>query len=288
MFFIGIDIGGTKIKGILREGKKILSRLEKSTPKDQIEILRAILYLIDSLIKQSNVNQKEIGGIGLAIAGILDLNKGKIIKSKNIPAINGLTIRKVIKKEIGLEKVRIDNDANCFLLGEIKAGSAQGINNILGITLGSGVGGGIWLNNKIYSGNNGTAAEFGWMIIREKRDNLLSLEDLCSRKWFLGNLQKEPKEIYSLAKSGDKNALNIWQSYGENLGIGLSNLINIFNPSIIILGGGISQASQFFRQTMKKKIKDLVLSPLAKKTKIIKSKAPNKAGAIGASYLFGK
>jgi len=288
MFFIGIDIGGTKIKGILREGKKILSRLEKSTPKDQIEILRAILYLIDSLIKQSNVNQKEIGGIGLAIAGILDLNKGKIIKSKNIPAINGLTIRKVIKKEIGLEKVRIDNDANCFLLGEIKAGSAQGINNILGITLGSGVGGGIWLNNKIYSGNNGTAAEFGWMIIREKRDNLLSLEDLCSRKWFLSNIQKEPKEIYSLAKSGDKNALNIWQSYGENLGIGLSNLINIFNPSIIILGGGISQASQFFRQTMKKKIKDLVLSPLAKKTKIIKSKAPNKAGAIGASYLFGK
>ena len=288
MFFIGIDIGGTKIKGILREGKKILSRLEKSTPKDQIEILRAILYLIDSLIKQSNVNQKEIGGIGLAIAGILDLNKGKIIKSKNIPAINGLTIRKVIKKEIGLEKVRIDNDANCFLLGEIKAGSAQGINNILGITLGSGVGGGIWLNNKIYSGNNGTAAEFGWMIIREKRDNLLSFEDLCSRKWFLSNFQKEPKEIYSLAKSGDKNALNIWQSYGENLGIGLSNLINIFNPSIIILGGGISQASQFFRQTMKKKIKDLVLSPLAKKTKIIKSKAPNKAGAIGASYLFGK
>ena len=288
MFFIGIDIGGTKIKGILREGKKILSRLEKSTPKDQIEILRAILYLIDSLIKQSNVNQKEIGGIGLAIAGILDLNKGKIIKSKNIPAINGLTIRKVIKKEIGLEKVRIDNDANCFLLGEIKAGSAQGINNILGITLGSGVGGGIWLNNKIYSGNNGTAAEFGWMIIRGKRDNLLSLEDLCSRKWFLSNIQKEPKEIYSLAKSGDKNALNIWQSYGENLGIGLSNLINIFNPSIIILGGGISQASQFFRQTMKKKIKDLVLSPLAKKTKIIKSKAPNKAGAIGASYLFGK
>ena len=288
MFFIGIDIGGTKIKGILREGKKILSRIEKSTPNDQIEILRAILYLIDSLIKQSNVNQKEIGGIGLAIAGILDLNKGKIIKSKNIPAINGLTIRKVIKKEIGLEKVRIDNDANCFLLGEIKAGSAQGINNILGITLGSGVGGGIWLNNKIYSGNNGTAAEFGWMIIREKRDNLLSLEDLCSRKWFLSNIQKEPKEIYSLAKSGDKNALNIWQSYGENLGIGLSNLINIFNPSIIILGGGISQASQFFRQTMKKKIKDLVLSPLAKKTKIIKSKAPNKAGAIGASYLFGK
>ena len=283
--FIGLDIGGTNIKAIVREQRKIISQIKIRTPLNEDDILAAILDLIDNLINQVGITIKDVQRIGLAAAGVVDLENKRIIKSPNRPSLNNSDLAIEIQERLKIT-TKIDNDANCFLLGEIKQSSLDSkYQSILGITLGSGVGGGIWLDNQIYHGDNGSAAEFGWMVIGQRKSEPLFFEDLCSRKWFLKNFQKEPVEIYSLAKNKDGRSLNIWQGYGENLGIGLANLTNIFDPGLIILGGGISQAMEFFNQPMKNKIQELVLSPKGKDIKIIASQNPSFSGAIGASYL---
>ncbi len=283
--FIGLDIGGTNIKAIIRNQDEIISQTETKTPVNEADILVASLDLVDSLINRARITIQDIQKIGLAVAGIIDLKYKKIIKSPNKPSLNGSNLAVDIQKKLKVT-VELDNDANCFLLGEvIQTGFNQRYQNILGITLGSGVGGGIWLNNQIYHGENGSAAEFGWMVVGQRKSGMLFFEEVCSQKWFLKNFQKESVEIYSLAKTQDKTALNIWRNYGENLGISLANLINIFDPGLIILGGGISRAVEFFNQPMKNKVQELVIFSKGKNIKIITSQDPFFSGAIGASYL---
>ena len=283
--FIGIDIGGTNIKAVIRQDNKIIKKTRKRTPKTSLEILGVVFDLIDNLIEDTNNYNQSAQKIGLAVAGLVDSNNGQIIQCPNLPDLDNLNLKKKIWDKFKI-KTSIDNDANCFLLGEIKKKDLdKKYQNIIGITLGSGVGGGIWLGGQIYHGYNNVAAEFGWMIIREKDGRLLSFEDLCSKKWFLNNFQKEPEEIYQLARQNNQEALNVWQDYGENLGIGLANLTNIFDPDTIILGGGISQANKFFEQPMRDKIEQLVFSLAGKEVKIIIADDPSFSGAIGASWL---
>lgn len=235
---IGLDIGATKIMGILWDGKSVFYSIKILTSKNKKKFLFDLFEIIFVLVDL--VGKNKILGINIAVAGILD-NNGKMLKSPNLPSIENLNLKNLVSRKFK-KPVKIINDAKAFLLAESKLGAGMGYKNPIALTLGSGVGGA-----HVYAG------EFGHMII----DKNLSLE----------NLVKNRKKM------------------GYYLGIGLANLSNIFEPDIIILGGGLSKAAKLFLPQTKLTMRKFIMSPMVKKVRIKLSKLGDEAVAIGATLI---
>ncbi len=275
---IGIDIGGTNMRAILFKDNKILFDYNLATPQnDKESFLIMFKALIEPLLEKANQERLEVKGIGVGIAGIYNFNQDKIIFSPNIKIIEGLSLKEEIKKLFNLNKIILDNDTNCFLLAESKLGAVRDYNNVLGITIGTGIGGSWLLNKKIYQGIHGTAMELGH-IIADSND-LITLEQSFQKL-----TKNNPKLLSEKAKYGDKLAESLFKELGKILGIALANIINLIDPQIIVIGGGVIESSNLFMSEVEKYKTQFTISPLAKKTKIIKAKLKN-SGAIGAALL---
>lgn len=279
-YIIGIDIGGSKMIAALVKGGKVYNKIKKPTPKNRKKFFIELQMMVEQLIKKSG-GQENIIGIGCGIIGVLDAKTGTILMADNLRILNGFNIKKWLSKKFGLE-VRIDNDSRSFTRGEYLFGSGRGFKNIVGMTLGTGIGGGLVIDGKIFHGSFNSAGEIGHMIYSETE-----FEDLINVKSFKEDGFKSLLEIYQMAQSGNKKAKNIFKNLGNYLGIGFANIINILDPEAIIIGGGISGAAKFFlpyaRQTMKK----FVISPKSRKNvKIIIGNLGENAGAVGAAALF--
>lgn len=242
---LGIDIGASKINIVVWNGKKIVDKwLSEEATKEKLK---------------QGVGQFDIKKIGIGVPGIV--KDSKIIKCPNLSGLNGLDLRKLLKKD-----VRLDNDANCFLRAEAKLGAAQRYKNVLAITLGTGIGGSIMINGKIYYGANNSAGEIGHMIIKDSKFRTQNLKlQLKTQNCFTW------EQFYQASKNDSKKQSKV-------LSIGLANLINILDPEIIVIGGGAAQMPKDFRK--------YIISPLSKKTPIVFSKLGLDAGAIGAALLF--
>ncbi len=297
---IGIDIGGTNIKGVLMNGNKVVVRKKISTKSKSNKkiILTQLFECINYLIKRAG----RIRGIGVGVAGPIDFKNKKILNPPNVTAFKNLHLEEIIKDKFGIEIV-IDNDVNYLTLAEAILGAAKGKNFVIGLGLGTGVGGGIVLNEKIFHGANGSAGEIGHMIIacpeRSRGDN--SRQCHCGSKGCLEayvnekGIRKTTEEIFGkeidsitlfeMAKKRNKKAIKVWQITAKHLGIGLANLVNIMNPDIIVIGGGIANVGGLLLRPAKKEMKKNILSPLAKNTSIVKAKLGEYAGAIGAGLL---
>lgn len=263
-FIIGIDIGGSKINTILFSNGKVLKKIKILTPKrSRKEFLEKLEELIGRLI--SNIDKKEISGIGCGIAGALDLNNGIVLNSPNLKILNGFNIKNWMQKKFNCD-VKIDNDARCFTRAEYLFGSGRGYKNIVGITLGTGIGGGIIIDGKMIYGANDSAGEFGHMVTGHSQD----FESLTVKY-----LRKIGKTKASL------------KNFEINLAIGIANIINVLDPQAIIVGGGASEAVKFFIPKIKTMIKRLIVSPKSyKNVKILTGKLGDNAGAIGAAAIF--
>ncbi len=290
--YIGFDIGGTKIDAGLVRGNKILRRKTLPTPKNKKDFLAAVFDAIRELASRKS----EIKGIGVAMAGVIDA--GKIIKSPNLPKLNGLNLKKAIEDGFKIP-VRVGNDAKCFLRAEARFGAARNKKNSVGLILGTGVGGSIMIGGKIYCGRDGSAGEIGHTIIKinpkseirnpkQLLNNLYSFEDFVSKKGFAAFGIKDAKKLEDSAKKGDKKALKIHKIIGVYLGVGLANIVNIFNPEIIVLGGGLARAGELLTGPARRVVKKLALSPKAKNTPVVVSELGDKAGILGAALLFDK
>jgi len=205
----------------------------------------------------------------------------------------------LVEKELKI-KTFMDNDANCFALGEAILGAGKSTETVFGITLGSGVGGGIIqklkvksekLKVKIYSGAFGSAGEVGHMCIkfdgfRCSCGNKGCLEEYASERFIKRKTKISPLELEKKAKRGDRNAQEIYRQLGKNLGVGLANIVNILDPEVIVIGGGISKAGEFILKSAKKEMQKRIISPVSKKyVKIKKAGLGDYAGAIGAALL---
>ncbi len=276
---IGVDIGGTKMLAVLLDGEKILDEYMLATPKDSVEHFVIMLNaLLEPLLERAKKDRAIVVGIGIGIAGIIDLKIKKVLKSPNIPIIEGSSFVFQLEKKYILP-VFIDNDANCFLRAEAKIGSARKYDNIFGITIGTGIGSAWWFNGNIYLGADGSAGEFGHNIIDFK--SKLSLE-----KSYQDLTQRNTLNMSNEAYRGDPLAIRSFEEFGEILGLSLANLINTINPEIIVMGGGGSESADLFLPTSKKMIKEYAHSESGKKTKILISKLDKQAGAIGAAMLI--
>jgi len=291
---IGIDIGGTNIKGVLLSNQKIVAKIKiptKSKTNEKI-IVGQIFKCIEKLLKKN----KKIDGIGIGVAGPVDFENQKILNPPNVTGLKGIDLKGEIEDKFKIKTI-IDNDVHCLTLAETLLGAGKGKKMVIGIGLGTGVGGGIIIDKKIVYGKSGTAGEMGHMTIDKfgrkcacgQRGCLEAyINEKGIRKTAFEILGKRIDTItlYNMARKGNRKAIEIWQETGKYLGLGLANIVDSLNPDIIIVGGGIANAGELILNSAKKEMRKNILSPLAKKTSVIKAKLGEFAGAIGAGLLI--
>jgi len=276
---IGIDIGASKIGFVLLENSQVIKTTKKiATPSSKEKLLALLKENINQMI--SGLAKPKVQGIGIGVPGPLN-NKGDLILNPpNLKYLSQCPLAKIIEKELKL-KTTMENDSNCFTLAEALLGAGQGFKTVFGITLGSGVGGGIVIGGKIYQGSFSSTSEVGHMIINFDGPACSCgshgcLEEYCSKRFFLKHgttPQKANKSLY--------------QEYGKYLGIGLANIINLLDPEVIVVGGGISKSLSLFLKQARQEALRLTLSPISRKcVKIKKAKLGEFSGAIGAGLLF--
>ncbi len=282
---LGVDIGGTEIKAGLVEDCKIIDFVEVPTHanKSQKEIFSQICKAIDLVIS------KETRAIGIGVPAICDTKKGIVYDCVNIPSWKNYALKKEIETKYKLP-VRINNDANCFALAELMCGKGIKFDNIVGITIGTGLGAGIIINGVLYEGKNCGAGEIGRLVIEGNK-----LETFCSSKYFNNNsanaeTNHNAKQLYDIAcnsknSSVAKKAKQTYTDFGKDLGEAVSNVINAYSPEVVIIGGSIANAKKFFEKSMLSEIKLNIPKQSAKEIKVVFSSL-NHAGVIGAALLF--
>lgn len=266
---IGIDLGGTKILTALIDsrGKIVLSDQRATLASEGPDIIiEAMLDSIRNALKQADASPAEIGTIGIAAAGLADSRTGVLYTSPNLPGWHHVPLRDRIQQSLGIKTFLI-NDAKAAALGEYRFGAGRGTDYLIYVTLGTGIGGGIVINGKIYGGATGLAGEIGHMTIddngpkcycgntgcwevlasgtamaREAKRLITSGADTSILDLTGGDIEKVTAEIINTAAlNGDRPATELIAWTSHNIGVGLANLINIFNPRLIVIGGGLSK-----------------------------------------------
>ncbi len=286
-YIIGVDVGGTSIRaGLVAKGLIISSVILKTeVNKGQKRVIDNIVRAITTL---SEKIEDEIIVVGIGVPGVLDLRKGIIKCSPNLP-FKDTPLASIISKRIG-KQICVDNDANCFALAETRYGAAQNKRNVIGITLGTGVGSGLIIHGKVYHGVS-SGPELGHTTInfngpKANCNNNGCVEEYVSIRGILGRAKglniKTPKDLFELAEQGNKKAIKAWQETGFYLGIAAANFANAFDPDVIVIGGNIANAWKFFSKEMDKTVKKRALN---NQIKVVKSKLGDQAGILGAACL---
>ncbi|NQU68785.1 MAG: ROK family protein [Candidatus Marinimicrobia bacterium] len=289
MFIVGTDIGGTTFSSVLYD--TALNTIEYS-PKELIAnfittegLISGICDQILDLERKHDLSPDDIMGIGLACPGPLDARSGMILNTPNLTLLQDFPIVAEIEK-ILQSKVYLENDANLFALGEWVYNSDRKAKVLVSITLGTGVGFGIVLNGQMYTGAHGMAAEYGISPVgKEQWEDGIAIRGLNKLSVLKFNRICSPKELFDLASTGDLNALEIWSVYGARLGLVLSHVINMLDPDVITIGGGISHAFPFFSESMLVEISFHSPAYQFYKTTIIESTEKEKSAMLGAAKL---
>ncbi len=265
---LGIDCGGSKTKAVVVSKDEVIDHVivKKTSTKE------VLFSVIDDLVKK----HKKIDFIGIGFPAAV--KNGKVDVVNNIPSWNKTDIEKKVKNKFGI-KCKVENDANCFTLNEALLEENKKYNIVFGITLGTGLGGGIIINHKIVSGTIGAAGEINKIPYKGK-----TLEDYTSRKFFMRNYKKEPLHIFRKAELGDKHEKKIIASYAKHLGVMLSIVVNTVDPDCIVFGGNISKSFTHFEKEMKKELKKHVY-PKAFENVIIKASKAEHGPSLGAARL---
>ncbi|MGB3509500.1 MAG: ROK family protein [Microcoleaceae cyanobacterium] len=307
---IGIDLGGTAIK-LGRFGKDgvchqflTVPTPQPATPEAVVDVMvEAIATLrFDSALKNQKIFESDLswppallensGGIqaiGVGVPGPTDA-QGRISKvAINLTDWRDVPLAEWLEEKTGLPVV-IANDANCAGLGEAWLGAGSQFRNMIMLTLGTGIGGAIILDGKLFVGHQGAAGELGLITLnpdgpRCNSGNNGSLEQYISVQAVRRATGKEPLELANLAQAGDKFALEFWQDYGRLLGAGLSSLIYILTPEAVIIGGGMSAGAELFLPVAKAEIERRVLFSSRLDLQLLTAKLGNQAGIVGAAKL---
>ncbi|MDZ8241257.1 MAG: ROK family protein [Nostoc sp. ChiQUE01a] len=284
---IGIDVGGTAIKlGRFTPDGTCLQSLTLTAPQPTTP--EAVLAVLVDAIAQIDLDNQSVA-IGVGTPGPADA-AARIAKiAINLPGWIDVPLADWLETKTGKPTV-IGNDANCALLGEAWLGAGRQFQNLILLTLGTGVGGAIILNGKLFVGHQGAAGELGLISFNPdgptcNSGNQGSLEQYASATAIRRLTLKEPIELGILAQQGDAASLTFWQEYGVCLGIGLTTLVYVLTPQAIVIGGGISGSFEFFFPAMKAEIEKRV-QPLSREgLQILPAKLGKFAGMVGAAKL---
>jgi glucokinase len=270
---IGIDLGATNIRGAIVSEKNISpiksQRINNGTEE---EVLEDVYALIDALINDT------VTAIGIGVPSVVDIDEGIVYDVVYIPSWKEVHLKKILEARYKIP-VCVNNDANCFVLGEYYFGKGQGYNSVIGATIGTGLGAGIIINNKLFAGANCGAGEFGMGDYLDK-----VYEYYCSGSFFKNVYDLDGEMVFNKAKEGDKKSLELYKELGVHIGNAIKLIMYTYDPQLIILGGSVSHAYSFFQETMWQRIKTFAFTKTAERIKIEISELKN-SGVLGAAAL---
>lgn len=312
MMNIGIDVGGMTIKsGIVDENCNIIETLIISTEVEKgfEKIAQNMVDMINNLVKKAKLTLNDIDTIGVGIPGVAD-EKGKIYFATNLYWVD-VDLGKILRDNFPSQKIYVENDATVACVAEHSFGSIKGVKNAIMLTLGTGVGGGIIINGEKYSGSNGIGSEIGHMVIN-RGDNFYEcscgnngcFETYCSALAIIKYAQKlvedgeysgklkgikkediTAKLIFEGYEEKDDLCVKVVDRFIDNLSTGIANLINIFAPEFITLGGGVSNSYNLYIDELYKKVQEKIIFKKLPFARIVKAQLGNNAGIIGAAML---
>lgn len=303
--YIGIDVGGMSIKaGVVNHEGDIIAKYAVPTPLDNNEnFCQAMLESVNGAIKEAEINAYEIEAIGIGAPGVVDRDNGFLVKSPNIPYTNA-PVRDFLQKNFKNVPVLVENDANSAALGEYyKADNAK---NFVFITLGTGVGGGVVIDGKLFTGTNGAAGELGHMITHaggkkcgcggagcwEAYASVTALIKTTEEyrdeiKGIKPDDKISGRTVFELAKKGDKDAERVRNMWIEEVAIGITNMVNIFQPDELVVGGAISKEGDVIMEPIREYVKEHSYNVgELKRTEVMASRIGGDAGLIGAALLY--
>ncbi len=311
-FVFAADLGGThlRVATVDRNGK-IYCRQMQPTPQAEKpnEIVRALIDAVHGCERKTAEQGGVLSAVSVVVPGTVNVAEGVVVKAPNVPCLDGFRLAAALESELEWPVI-LENDANAAAIGEMWRGAGQGHRTLICVTLGTGVGGGIILDGKLWRGVNGSAAEIGHIgvdpfagvactcgsrgclevyasataIVRMTREArprypnsvLHDTEDLTSAK------------IYQAGKEGDELAIEVFRRMGVYLGIGLASLINVLDPDIVIIGGGLSNGWELFEKHMHQQVMERAFPIPARRVKILRAQCGDDAGLLGAARLAFK
>ena len=273
-FNIGIDLGGTNLRGgIVHENalQKIISRRINAKGSTQ-EVLEELFSITDQLINKS------VTSIGIGVPGLVNAEKGIIYDVVYIPSWKEVPLQKWMEDRYQIP-VFVDNDANCFALGEYYFGKGKRYDSLIGLTIGTGLGSGIIINKKLYTGKNGGAGEFGMIDYLDH-----CYEYYASGQFFQNIYQTDGEVVFKDAKSGDATAIKMYKEMGSHLGKFIKMILYSLDVELIIIGGSVRQAWPWFNETMWVQIQTFAFQKSLQHFQMEISELEN-AGILGAAAL---
>jgi len=315
-YLVGVDLGGTNIvAGALAEdGSDVLALRSEPTRADQgaeavvDRIVRMIDTVIAETIAHTGARRDDVIGVGVGAPGPLDRERGIVVTTPNLGWTN-FPLRDVVAERTRLP-VRIDNDANCATLGEWWLGAARGANNVIGMTIGTGIGGGIILGGRLYHGSSDVAGEIGHATIditgrrckcgnygcleayasgpsiADRAREAISGDDCLMVKMVDGDLSRiTAATVYEAAKRGDDTALDVVRETSRFLGAGVANLLNIFNPDVVVIAGGVTQAGETLFGPLRREVRKRAFKPAVDACEIVPGVLVA-AGVVGAVAAY--
>ncbi|HEX9973097.1 MAG TPA: ROK family protein [bacterium] len=290
MTVVGIDFGGTKIKfGLVDQKGRILGEpmtMPTESNRDAHAIVKTMIEGIERTVQNAGLSLNQIEGIGIGSPGPLDLKKGTILEAPNLPTQHFFPLKQHLEERFR-KPVEINNDGNCFVLGEACFGAAQNAVIVCGLTLGTGCGCGIVMNRKIYAGSTGTAAEI-WCAPYldsnvEEYGSAKSIRRIYKR---IAGKDSEAKAIFDLALKGDKIAVRAWSEFGFHVGKIVAVMVNLLDPDVVVIGGSVSNAWEFFHETLIETVNRNITKAPREHLKIERSSLGENAGLLGAAALL--
>ncbi|MDE7399703.1 MAG: ROK family glucokinase [Oscillospiraceae bacterium] len=313
MYNIGIDLGGTNIKvGLVNENYEIVEKASTPTnlPRSAEEIVKSMVDTMWKVLNAAKVTIGEVNSIGIGTPGVANRNSGVVLYSCNLDFKN-VNLRELFKKYLD-KPLYVENDANSAAFGEVLAGAGQGYKDVIVVTLGTGVGGGIIIDGKIYTGFNFCGAELGHNVlvyngrqcgcgrkgcfeayssatalINMTRESMEEHKD--SKMWEIaGSLENvDGKTAFDGMRADDAAAKDVVNMYIDYLGCGLTNIINTFQPEVLLIGGGICKEGENLTNPLNEYIKrEAYCVDAERTTKLDICKLGNDAGIIGAAFLY--
>lgn len=305
--FIAADLGGTNLRmaAVDAEGT-IVARNRKPTPSggQQSDIVAAILAVIDEF-KRDFGNEFEFAAFGAAMPAIINFHEGVILRSPNLSQLNDLRFAESFSAELGIPVV-LENDANAAALGERWKGASRDVRNSVHVTLGTGVGGGLIIDGALVRGIDGTAGEIGHIAVEpqgypcgcgsqgcvEQYASATAIVRIAKEMMprypgteLRSSFELTPLEIYEAGVKGDKLATEVFRVAGTYLGIALGGLVNVLNPEVVVIGGGVSAGWDLFIEPLRAEILRRSFPHPGERVKILRSELGDDAGILGAAFL---
>ncbi|MCC8434284.1 ROK family protein [Brevibacillus sp. M2.1A] len=308
-YAIGLDLGGTKIlAGLVDRTGRLIARKQLPTYAEEGEkaVIERVLSATHDVLSTSGINSEEVCGVGIASAGVINSDSGEVIFASNLGWRN-VPIGTLIGQRFGLP-ARLFNDANAAAVAEWLWGAGVGTRNMIYVTVSTGVGAGIVSDGRLVSGRDGSAGEFGHISIdwngppcrcgnrgclenyasgtaieNAARQKLASTKEPGTNRILVEKGELSAKEISEAALAGDPFFAQIVKQAGFYLGIGAANLIYMFNPEVIVFGGGVMNASGLMLPEIEKSMRDRTISGLANEVRVVTSQIGVEAGVMGAA-----